>query len=112
MPADTSVTEKDAYSHEVVRFGFWAGDANVQAPAFSSYTYPAPDGLGRQPLSPSASWVDANGSPMALLIYDDVRVAADPRAALLDFLESSYLAGAQLSGWDVADLTVPPLDAL
>jgi hypothetical protein len=35
-----------------------------------------------------------------LLLYDDVRHAADPRATLLDFLQSTYAAGADLGGWD------------
>jgi len=113
VPAGKSVAEKDAYSHEVVSFGFWAGDATVRAPAFYSYTYPAPQGLDREPLSPrAAGWADSNGSPMALLMYDDLRATPDPRAALLDFLESSYRGGARLAGWDVDDLTVPPLSAL
>ena len=42
---------------------------------------------------------------MALLPYDAVRKAADPRAALLAFLESAYRAGADVAGWDRADLT-------
>jgi len=113
VPADKSIAEKDAYSHEVVSFGFWVGDANVTGPAFYSYAYPAPQGVDGEPLSPAAaSWMDSNGSPMALLMYDDVRRAPDPRAALLDFLESSYRAGAKLAGWDVEDLRVPPLAAL
>ena len=32
--------------------------------------------------------------------YDDVRRAEDPRAALLEFLQSTYVAGAALGGWD------------
>jgi hypothetical protein len=31
--------------------------------------------------------------------YEDFRTASDPVAALLDFLQSSYDAGAKLSGW-------------
>ncbi len=44
----------------------------------------------------------ANGS-LAILRYDDVRSAADPKATLLDFLQSAYEAGASLAGWDLAD---------
>jgi hypothetical protein len=39
-----------------------------------------------------------------LLRYDDVRRAADPRAVLLDFLQSTYEAGADLGQWDRAAL--------
>jgi hypothetical protein len=35
-----------------------------------------------------------------LLRYDDVRSAPTPEQALLDFLQSSYEAGANLAHWD------------
>lgn len=93
---------REAYSHEVISFGFWAGDANVRSPAFYSYTAPEPAGLADQPLSPEpAFWNVTNGSSMALLMYDDLRQMEDPWSALLDFLESAYQAGASLAGWDI-----------
>jgi hypothetical protein len=39
-----------------------------------------------------------------LLPYDDVRNAADPRAMLLDFCQSTYEAAAKLGNWDRAAL--------
>ena len=42
----------EAYSHEVISFGFWAGDRNRRFPAYYSYTAPEPDGLPRQALRP------------------------------------------------------------
>ena len=42
----------EAYSHEVISFGFWAGDDNTHGPAFYSYTAPEPPGLTDQPLQP------------------------------------------------------------
>ena len=108
-----SVQNREAYSHEVISFGFWAGDENVPAPAFYSYTYPSPEGLQNTPLkSATASWQISNGSPMALLMYDDRRNKADPEQLLLDFLESTYSAGAKLAGWNMEELNVPPLDEL
>lgn len=95
------MVEREAYSHEVISFGFWFGDDKVPAPAFYSYTAPEPVGLADEPLSPaSASWQEANGSHMALMMYDDVRSANDPRATALDFLESAYQAGAKAASWD------------
>jgi hypothetical protein len=38
------------------------------------------------------------------LMYDDVRTAASPRAALLEFCQSTYEAGADLAKWDRANL--------
>jgi hypothetical protein len=97
----------EAYSHEVVSFGLWAGDQNVREPTFYSYTAPEPPGLRDTHLEPEqAHWVDQEGAGLlALLAYDEVRTAADPRATLLSFLESAYEAGATLAGWDRADLT-------
>jgi hypothetical protein len=39
-----------------------------------------------------------------LLMYDDVRLAASPRQALLSFLQSTYEAGANLAHWDRKEL--------
>ena len=98
MPPEARTSDKDAYSHECISFGFWAGDENMPEPAFYSYTYPSPEGLNQEPLTPStAQWVDSNGSPMALLTYNNLLKAADPRSTLLDFLESAYTAGAKKS---------------
>jgi len=35
-----------------------------------------------------------------LLMYDDVRTAASPKRALMDFLQSTYNAAADLGKWD------------
>lgn len=106
---DVSQVEKEAYSHEVISFGFWFGDDTIKEPAFYSYTYPSPEGIDKEPLRPqSAKWQDSNGSSMALLMYEDVRTSDNPNQRIMDFLESSYQAGAKLAGWDVEALTVNP----
>jgi Family of unknown function (DUF5996) len=102
---DANPVDEETYSHEVVSFGFWAGDANVREPTYYSYTAPEPVGLRQQPLHPDeAAWTEYGSGSLALLPYDAVRRASDPRAALLAFLESAYRAGAGLSGWDQAAL--------
>ena len=99
-----TAADKEAYSHEVISFGFWAGDQNVRAPAFYSYTYPEPEGLSEEPLSPKeAFWNTDNGS-MAVLMYDDLRKSDSPRQALLDYLESAYLAGTKRANWKIEEL--------
>ncbi len=35
-----------------------------------------------------------------LLMYDDVRAAESPEDALMDFLQDTYQAGAELAKWD------------
>ena len=110
MDKSARISDRDAYSHEQISCGFWIGDETVQEPAYYSYTYPSPDHIDDQPLSPdAANWVDSNGSPMAFLRYEDVKASSDPRQAVLDFLESAYRAGATLSGWNTDELMTPPL---
>ena len=108
---DAGVVEREAYSHEVISFGFWFGDDNVKAPAFYSYTAPEPSGLADEILPEPARWAETNGSHMALLMYDEVRNIADPRGVVLGFLESAYQAGAARAGWDVDNFRLRPLHA-
>ncbi len=98
----------EAYSHEVISFGFWAGDRNNPYPAYYSYTAPEPARLQDQALRPqTAAWhTQANGS-LAILRYDDVTSSHNPKAALLEFLQSAFEAGASLAGWDLADTATP-----
>src|SRR5215204_5376592 len=98
---------REAYSHEVISFGLWPGDANVREPAFYSYTAPEPEGLTEHPLSPeAASWLPEGG--MALLAYEEVRNSSSPTKTLLEFLESAYRAGANSAGWDIEALRTHP----
>jgi hypothetical protein len=102
---DADAVTREAYTHEVISFGFWPGDDNVRESTYYSYTAPEPDGLREQPLRPDgAFWADQGAGSLARLPYEAVRTAADPRAALLAFLESAYEAGAAAAGWDRVDL--------
>jgi hypothetical protein len=108
QPAGVDPVTREAYSHEVVSAGFWFGDDQVPEPAFYSYTAPEPAGLVEEPLRPAAArWIDSRGAHLALLPYEDVRTATDPRAVVLDFLESAYVAGARRAGWDLDALRCP-----
>ena len=101
---------REAYSHEVISFGFWFGDDkpnSVAAPAFYSYTAPKPDGLENEPLKPEKAFWTSDGG-MALLMYDDIRERPDARNAILDFLESAYRAAAKRAEWPVDDLKWNP----
>jgi Family of unknown function (DUF5996) len=105
VPGRDPVTD-EAYSHEVISFGFWAGDDNVGEAAFYSYTAPEPDGLREQVLHPAdAHWVEQGTGSLALLFYDTVRASSDPKATLLGFLESTYEAGVRTAGWDADALS-------
>jgi hypothetical protein len=99
---------REAYSHEVISFGFWPGDKNARAPAFYSYTAPEPEGLTEQQLRPEgALWVPEGGT--ATFMYDDMREADSPKDALLEFLESAYRAGAKTAGWDIEEFRAVPV---
>ena len=93
---------QEAYSGEVISSGFWAGDDNVQDAAYYSYTAPEPEGLRDQQL-PVGDWVSSGNGSLALLPYDDVRTAREPRGTLLAFLQGAYEAGARLAGWDASE---------
>jgi hypothetical protein len=108
QPPQADPVTREAYSREVISFGFWFGDETFPEPAFYSYTAPEPEGLADEPLRPrAAKWSARNGSHLAVLRYDDARTEADPRATVLAFYESAYQAGGRLAGWDVASLSCP-----
>lgn len=100
--------QQEAYSHEVISAGFWPGNGGYGAPAFYCYAAPVPQGLAAKPIHPGA-WDPTLGE--FLLRYDDVRTAASPTQALLDFLQSTYAAGADAAHWDRAALDRPMASA-
>jgi hypothetical protein len=93
----------EGYSHECISAGWWPGGGPVAEPAFYAYAYPEPAGCPEAAVRPAAAsyhlalreWV---------LPYEAVRTAPDPDAALLDFLQSTYEAAANLGAWDRAAL--------
>lgn len=108
MDAEAGEVARDAYSHEVVSFGFWAGDEAIDEPAFYSYTYPEPEDLRDHALRPeTAHWIEQEGGSLAVYPYASLRTAEDAEAALLAFLESAYRAGAEAAGWDGERLQTP-----
>ena len=94
---------REAYSHEVIAFGFWAGDANVPVPTYYTYTAPEPATLASSPLRPDgAAWSAAGNGHMGMIPFEVIRSADDPEAALLEFLRSAYEAGSAAAAWDAA----------
>ncbi|MGA7631521.1 MAG: DUF5996 family protein [Terriglobales bacterium] len=89
---------REAYSHEVSSVGFWPGGGGVDA-AFYSYAAPEPQGFKEGAVRPSAAHYDQSLGEF-LLMYEDVRGAPSPTAALLEFCQSTYEAGANLGNWD------------
>jgi hypothetical protein len=89
---------RESYSHEVSSAGFWPGNDDQDA-VFYSYAYPAPEGFAEAAVKPEAAYYH-NELGEFVLPYDAVRQAADPDQMLLDFLQSSYEAAADLADWD------------
>jgi hypothetical protein len=90
---------REAYSHEVISAGFWPGSGDITDAAFYSYTAPPPPGLSNAPIRPSKAFYSSQLSEF-LLMYDDVRQAPSPDTTLMEFLQSTYEAGANLAKWD------------
>ena len=94
---------REAYSHEVSSVGFWPGGGEVKEAVFYSYTVPEPQGFKEASVRPGAARYDKQLNEF-LLNYEDVRKAGSPTAALLEFCQSTYDAGASLGNWDRAAL--------
>ena len=97
---------REAYSHEVISAGFWPGSGDIRGAAFYCYSAPEPSGLAQYTIRPAGAFYHP-GLREFLLMYDDVRSASSPKAALLDFLQSTYEAGASLAKWDRRELERP-----
>ena len=94
---------REAYSHEVSSCGFWTGGGAMPEAAFYAYAYPQPPGFGKAALEPkSAFWNEEFGE--FILPYDAIRQEPDADAKILEFLESTYAAAADLGDWDRAGL--------
>ncbi len=94
---------REAYSHEVNSAGFWPGSGPITDAAFYAYHTPQPEGFDRASVRPAAAHYDRQLGEY-ILMYDDVRNSASPRATLLDFLQSTYEAGAIAAGWNRGEL--------
>jgi hypothetical protein len=90
---------REAYSHEVSSAGFWPGGGDIKGPAFYSYAAPEPSGFAECKIRPSAAFYHPQLKEF-LLMYDDVRTAASPKTALMEFLQSTYDAAADTGNWD------------
>ena len=70
---------------------------------FYAYAAPEPDGFKASRIAPAEAFYDGAMSEF-FLKYADVRSAPSPRKALLDFMQSTYEASANLAGWNRREL--------
>jgi hypothetical protein len=111
-PSDDFIM-RNAMDAQEVAVGWWPGDPRHDQAAFYAYAHPAPEGFAQLALSPSAAhWDAALGE--YVLGWDDVRSAADPAAAALEFARSAFRQACAACAWDMtlaasADGTPPPV---
>lgn len=91
---------------ENITSGFWPGGTTFPKPAFYSFIYPAPAGFETASIRPAAARFDTTLNEFAM-DYDDVRRGAAPEEMILEFLRSTYEAGATFGQWDRATLEQP-----
>ena len=99
---------REAYSHEVSSCGFWPGGGPVPYPAFYAYAYPEPAGFSQATVVPDGAFYSAELREF-LLPYDRVRESSNPDRTLLEFLQSTYEAAANLGRWDRRALECEPM---
>ncbi|NDU74532.1 hypothetical protein GWI34_18115 [Actinomadura sp. DSM 109109] len=95
----------EGYSRELSSCGFWPGGG--EEGAFYAYAYPEPAGFADRAVGPSGAFYSRENGQF-LLPYEAVREAPDPDGALLEFLQGTYEAAADLAGWDRAALEADP----
>ncbi|HSZ42399.1 MAG TPA: DUF5996 family protein [Trebonia sp.] len=111
-PADGFITRNTADA-QLVEIGWWPGDPRYPHAAFYAFAQPAPSGFEHAALSPAgARWDPALGE--YILDWDEVRGAADPHAAALEFARSAFRHACAACEWDAklaatADSQPPPI---
>jgi hypothetical protein len=90
---------REAYSQEVSSCGFWPGGGPIPYPAFYSYAYPEPVGFAAASIQPGTAFYSSELREF-ILPYDVVRQSDSPEATLLEFLQTTYDAAADLAKWD------------
>jgi hypothetical protein len=89
---------REAYSHEVSSAGFWAGSEQYPESCFYSYAYPEPPGFAAARVGPLGAHY-SSALREFVLPYEAIRRAASPESAVLEFLQSTYEAAADLGKW-------------
>jgi hypothetical protein len=100
-PPSADFIMRNAMDAQEVAVGWWPGDPRYGKAAFYAYAHPAPEGFAGARLAPAASrWDDALGE--YVLDWDDVRSAAAPHEAALEFARSAFRHACGVCEWDPA----------
>ena len=90
---------RDAYSHEVISCGFWPGGGPIPHAAFYAYAYPEPPGFAQARVKPAEAFYSGDLREL-ILAYNVIQQSSSPDETLLDFLQTTYEAAADLATWD------------
>ena len=102
---------REGYNQEMVSAGFWPGGLyGVDEPVYYAYAYPEPAGFSEATVEPEAARYHTEMREF-ILPYEAVRTSAFPETTLLQFLQTTYEAGADAGGWDRAALEREPVEA-
>ena len=93
-----------AYDQEVISHGFWTGNGFGE-PAFYAYHAPEPENFKNAKIKPDAAFYSTEMSEF-LMKYEDVRRSKNPDQTLLDFMQTTYEAGANAADWDREKLEI------
>ena len=105
VKSDAGYIFRVAENEENWAAGFWPGSGAIADAAYYAYQVPKPAGYeSAQIVPPEAYWSTDLGE--FILPYATLRAAPDPDAVLLEFLQSTYVAGANLANWDRQRLEV------
>jgi hypothetical protein len=90
---------QEAYSQEVISAGWWPGTDELNGSAFYCYAAPEPKGFKEYKIQPAAGYYHTAIGEF-VLPYDAINKSPSPSTDVLDFLQSTYEAGAITGNWD------------
>jgi uncharacterized protein DUF5996 len=102
LPADPPSDDfimRNAADAQLVEVGWWPGDTRYPRAAFFAFAHPAPPDFAGASLSPPAARGDQTLGEY-ILDFDDVRAAANPRAAAVEFARSAFRHACLVCGWN------------
>lgn len=99
VPGMPNWVAEEAYNREVSSCGFWTGNESYPHAAFYCYLYPEPNGYKAAEILPGDAYYHKELGEF-ILPYEAVQQSADSSFKLLEFLTSTYQAGANLANWE------------
>ena len=94
------VIEETAFDEQMIEFGFWPGDDNVDEPTFFILPYPfIADDLTKTPIKPDKAWFSKEKAEYFITMRD-IMSYPDPEKALNEFFASSYDIVTKHQSWE------------